>query len=97
MASWIVGWYLRIPWQIPTVIEKFAFGLALGFGGLVLSSVVLPGLYSPQTWGEAVEQRRNLVRGTLILGGIPSIFLTIGLLVFGFLALVAYLSDRFAG
>lgn len=49
-----------IPWEIPGYVERFALGLTVGFGGLILSTVVFHSPLSPQTWEEAVGQEESL-------------------------------------
>ncbi len=85
-----------VPWEVPGYLERFALGLTVGFGGLILSTVVFYGPLSPQTWEEAVGQRRELTRGTLVVAGVLLALLAALALLFGFFALVAYVTARFA-
>lgn len=85
-----------IPWKIPGYVERFALGLTIGFGGLILSTVIFHGPLSPLTWEEAVGQRRELTRGTLVVVGVLLALLAALGLLFGFFALVAYFTARFA-
>lgn len=96
-AAWLLPGILEVPWDVPAVVERLAFGVTLGFGGLILTTVVFPGPFSSQTWEEAVEDRRELVRGATILAGVLVALLVIVSLLAGFLALVAYFAARFAG
>ncbi len=85
-----------LPWEVPGYLARFALGLTMGFGGLILSTVIFFGPLSPQTWEEAVGQRRELTRTTLVLAGVLLALLSALVLLFGFLALVVYVTARFA-
>lgn len=89
------GSLLQLPWDTPLVVSKLAVGLLCGFGGIVLTGVIWPTVYSPATWDEAVAQRREAVREVLIVGGILGGILLLGLLLFGFSALVVWIAVNF--
>ena len=84
------GLPVRLPWEVPGVVEKLAAGVLLGFGGYVLSLIVVPSLDGPESWKEAVQQRRGLVRVTHLVGGVLLARVVLVALVLGALALVAY-------
>lgn len=94
--SLVGGSALKISWGVPLVVQKFALGLTLGFGGMILSTVVIPSFVSPTTWEEAVEQRRDLVRMTLIVGGISAALLVLVVLVIGILTLIMHAVAAFS-
>ncbi|BBL80424.1 hypothetical protein RxyAA322_22780 [Rubrobacter xylanophilus] len=96
-TAWLLPAAPSIPWEIPAFVERFALGITLGFGGIVLSTVVFPGFFSPQTWEEAVDQRRAVVRGMAIVAGILLALLLVLALIMAFAAFVVYISVRFAG
>lgn len=85
-----------VPWEVPGYVERFALGLTMGFGGLILSTVVFHGPLSPQTWEEAIGQRRELTRGMLVVVSVLLALLAGLGLLFGFFALVVYVTVRFA-
>lgn len=85
----------RLPWDVPVVISKFAIGLLVGFGGIVLSGFFWPTVFSADTWDEAVMQRRNSVRDVLVVvGGLLGIVLLV-LLLLGFCVLVVWVAVNF--
>lgn len=86
-----------VSYEVLAIVRSFTLGLVVGFGGLVLSSVVLPGPGSPETWEEAIGQRRGLVRGTFVTVGLLLAFLALAVLVFGALAFIAYVVAAFSG
>jgi hypothetical protein len=63
--------WLRPPWEDSAPLAFFALGVASGFGGLVLGRLFDPWVVfrGPRTWDEAVEQRRDMIHGTLVFGG----------------------------
>ncbi len=86
---------VTLPWEVPLGVAKFATGLLGGFGGIVLTGFFWPTLYSPETWDEAVLQRRATVRDVLIVGGIFTGLVLLALLLLGFSALVVWISVNF--
>lgn len=95
-VGWGMGSPVGLPWEIPGGVEKLAVGVLLGFGGYVLSLVVVPALDAPNSWKEAVEQRRELVRVTLIVGGGLLVLVVLAALIFGALVLLAYFLGNFS-
>lgn len=85
----------KLPWDTPVVVSKLFIGLLLGFGGMILASVVIPTWSSPETWDEAVVQRRATVRDVLIVGGMVLGLALLVLLLVGFVALVAWIAVNF--
>lgn len=85
----------ELTWIVPIEVSKFAFGLLGGFGGIVLSGFFWPTLYSPETWDEAVLQRRSAVRDVLIVGGGLICIVLLAALFFGFCVLVAWIAVNF--
>ncbi len=86
---------LRLPWDAPVALSKFAIGLLGGFGGIVLTGFFWPAVFSADTWDEAVMQRRASVRDALIVvGGLLGVVLLV-LLLLGFGALVAWVAVNF--
>ena len=54
-------------------------------------------LGGPRSWEEAVGQRRDLVHKTLVVGGILLALVVLAALVFGGLALLAYVLGNLSG
>lgn len=57
---------------------------------MVFNHTLLPFSTSPTMRKEAVEQRRELVRGTVVIVGVLLAFLVLAALIFGALALIVY-------
>lgn len=87
---------LWLPWEVASIVEKFAVGVIVGFGGAAVSQVLLPGLDASGTWEEAVGQRRELVRGAIVIVGILLVFLVLAVVIFGVLALIVYTVATFS-
>ena len=86
-----------LPWEVPVVVDKLSIGLLFGFGGFILWLIVDPVMLGgPRSWEEAVGQRRDLVHKTLVVGGILLALVVLAALVFGGLALLAYVVGDFS-
>jgi hypothetical protein len=72
-----------------TVLGLFAGGFAFLFFTEILRRVTLPSLY-PSTPEEDQQLKLEKLRGTLILGGLVLAMTVGGLLIFGAMALIAY-------
>ena len=84
-------------WEPGDLAWKLAFGFLLGFGTTVLSQIPEFSLFAPATWEETIEQRRDLIHATLVVGGILLALVTVIAAVYGALALIAYAVGHLAG
>jgi hypothetical protein len=76
--------------------SRFAYGVLIGFCAAILRRLVLPRFF-PNTPEEAREQRRDIARGTLIVGGLFLILTVLALVAYVVLYLLAYDVATFAG
>ena len=72
------------------VVWKLAFGFLLGFGTVVPDQIPSLSRSAPASWQEVIEQRRDLVRATLVVGGILLALVAVVAAVYRALALIAY-------
>lgn len=79
-----------------TPLERLAFGFSVVYFGETFRRISFPAFF-PQTPEEADRRTREKARGALIVGGIFLGFIVLISIVFGALALIAYLVALFYG
>ena len=84
-------------WEPTDLAWRLAFGFLLGFGTMVLSQIPQFSLFAPASWEEAIEQRRDLIHATLVVGGLLVALVTAIAAVFGALALLAHAVGHLSG
>ncbi len=84
-------------WEPAGLAWKLAFGLLLSFGTMVLAQIPEFSRSAPASWEETIEQRRDLIHATLVVGGILLALVTLIAAVYGALALIAYVVGHLAG
>ena len=84
-------------WEPEDLAWRLALGFTLGFGGAVLAQIPGFSRYAPASWEEAIEQRRDLIHVTLVVGGLLLALVTAISAIYGALALIAYAVGHLAG